>query len=91
MTEVRCTVKSCHYWDEGDYCTAETIWVKNNFAGDADDELFRGTAYEFAKEPGTEGKEGSRGEKNASTSSQTCCETMRPKKEGGEGRRGACR
>lgn len=94
MTEVRCTVSSCEFWGEGNYCTASKIWVKNNFAGDADDDLFRGTAYEFAEEPGGEVKKKSPGSgaREASTSSQTCCETMRPReKGGGEGRRGGCR
>lgn len=94
MPEVRCTVNSCEFWEEGDYCAADMIWVKNNFAGDADDDLFYGTAFEFAKEPGPAEERRSResGGRAASTSRQTCCKTMRPKeKGGGEAHRGGCR
>lgn len=27
MPEVRCTVNDCTYWDEGNKCAAERIWV----------------------------------------------------------------
>ncbi|HHW17439.1 MAG TPA: DUF1540 domain-containing protein [Firmicutes bacterium] len=30
MTEVKCKVRSCHYWGSGDVCEADTILVDNN-------------------------------------------------------------
>lgn len=30
MTDVKCKVKSCYYWDNGDVCKADTIMVDNN-------------------------------------------------------------
>lgn len=30
MTDVKCKVKSCHYWDDGDICKADSIMVDNN-------------------------------------------------------------
>lgn len=82
MTEVRCTIHHCEFWGEGDYCTANKIWVKDNFAGDLDDDdLFYQPDFEFAEEPAVE-PESSRKRyeaPSASSSRQTCCETMRPK------------
>jgi hypothetical protein len=93
MTEVRCTVHSCEFWEKGDYCTAKKIWVKNNFTGDEDDDLFFRPEFEFAEEPEAETERSrQRGEEPAVyTSRQTCCETMRPKEERGGPHRGGCR
>lgn len=30
MTNVKCNVRSCHYWGNGNVCTADTITVDNN-------------------------------------------------------------
>ncbi len=93
MTEVRCTVHSCEFWQRGDYCGASKIWVRNNFAGDDDEDLFFSPELEFAAEPGLvrEGC-GEKGEEPAALSSQqTCCETMRLKKENDPLNRRGCR
>lgn len=87
MATIRCSVNSCHYWSEGEYCTADEIWVKNQMTGDVDDDIMKKkTRMEIGtiggngennmkkNERGTEG-----GEKSAQKSSQTCCETFRPK------------
>ncbi len=93
MTEVRCTVNSCEFWEKGDYCMANKIWVKNNYAGDEDDDLFSRSEFEFAEEAGPEQerKPRRREEPAASTSRQTCCETMRPKEKRGGSHHGCCR
>lgn len=95
MTEVRCTVHSCEFWEKGDYCGASKIWVRSNFACDEEDDLFFNPDPEFAEEPLMENERGGwSGEETAARSSyQTCCETMRPKEKGsgGERGRGCCR
>lgn len=78
MTKVRCTVESCEFWGRGDYCTADEIQVNNNFAADEDDDLFYLTGFEVAEDPEAE-PEREREKEGVSTSSQTYCETMRPK------------
>lgn len=93
-TEVRCTVHSCEFWGKGDYCTADQIWVMNNLAPAEDDDFFFDPTLELGDEPGTERVKGGPGvgDAAADTSHQTCCETMRPKKEGpGDSHRGCCR
>ncbi|NLN16837.1 MAG: DUF1540 domain-containing protein [Firmicutes bacterium] len=67
MTEVKCVVDSCTYWGKGDVCKADTIMVKTSPASKA------GELYEFAEELGGRKKKG------ADTSSETCCETFRPR------------
>lgn len=86
MTDVRCMVHSCEFWGKGNRCTAERIWVKNNFTGDEgdDDDLLFNPQIEFAEEVGTGGiwsgtAEGEEIETAAFSSRQTCCETMRLK------------
>ncbi len=72
MAKIRCSVNTCEFWGEGEVCQADSIWVKNNMSGVTDDELY---LTEFADEPGNKyGMDKS----TAETSSQTCCETMRP-------------
>lgn len=75
MTNVRCSVDSCHYWGEGEVCTADSIWVKNNTGGDADDEQAMGRG---GMEVGAIGERRAAG-RSARRSSETCCETMRPR------------
>ncbi|HHV78750.1 MAG TPA: DUF1540 domain-containing protein [Firmicutes bacterium] len=83
MTRVRCTVDSCDYWGEGQRCTAEEIWVKVNATR-------VGSAFnEFAEELGkARGEVGPLGDMTASSSGETCCDTMRPRRhertQGGE-------
>lgn len=94
MTEVRCSVHSCEFWGKGDICGAGKIWVRSNFAGDEEDDLFFNPDLEFAEELPLAGGGGGRAgeETTARTSQQTCCETMRPREGGGgEQSRGCCR
>lgn len=35
MTDVKCKVKSCYYWNNGDVCQADSITVDNNLIGRA--------------------------------------------------------
>lgn len=90
MTEVKCSVESCHYWGDGNICTADSIMVKNTLSSDTDDELHRigdmeigtmkqGIAEEKMKKTRTDITQGKQGE-HATRSSETCCETFRPKK-----------
>ncbi len=30
MPEVRCSVSSCYYWADGNYCAADIIWIRND-------------------------------------------------------------
>lgn len=34
LSEIKCTVDNCYYWDSGNICAAETIEVAKNFFGD---------------------------------------------------------
>lgn len=85
MTRVRCSVKSCEFWGQGKVCQADTIWVKNNMIGDAGDELSYAFNTEIANEPGVTPKNGEEASQSTSakTSRHTCCETMRPRRHGG--------
>ncbi len=71
MTKVNCSVDSCEFWGQGGICTADAILVKQNMG---DEGLYD---IEYAEELNldTAANEGFASE----TSSQTCCETMRPK------------
>jgi hypothetical protein len=69
MTNVRCSVNTCHYWGQGDVCRASDITVKNNMATDMDDDFEEGPA---GMEIGILGS-------SAKTSGQTCCETFKPR------------
>lgn len=66
MTDIRCTVRNCHYWDD-DVCTADKI----NVATDQDMSVAEGAMMEI----GEIGEE----TKKARTSPQTQCVTFRPK------------
>lgn len=97
MTRVRCSVDSCEFWGKGEVCQADTIWVKNNMIGDADDELPSAFNTEIAYESGTTPDKDEDVDKPASakTSRHTCCETMHPRRHGGQddkrgSRRGCC-
>lgn len=81
MPNVRCSVDSCHYWGEGDVCTADEIWVKNNMEEDVDDEIGTGRGDMEVGDLGSLNREGRRRvvHTSARTSAETCCETMRPR------------
>lgn len=86
MTEVKCRVKSCHYWQSGDICNADSITVDNNPVG-----LSKGNrTRDFEAGDLTAGTPGdiSTGQKTradtedknlAKTSHETLCSTFRPK------------
>jgi hypothetical protein len=96
MPKVKCTVDSCEFWGKGQVCTADEIWVKNDITGDPDDfanHFINASPMEFSEEIGEkleDTKERSNETKlhneTARTSPQTCCDTMRPKRE----ERGGC-
>lgn len=75
MTKVRCTVDSCEFWGEGQVCNADEILVKNDIAGDTIETSnhYINANMEVAGEMGQN--------KVAQTSPQTCCDTMRLKKQ----------
>jgi len=72
VTKVYCSVDSCRFWEDNQ-CTAGTIWVKNNPSNSADE-----FNEEYADELGIAYFK----HFSATTSAQTCCETMQPQKEG---------
>jgi len=75
LPEVRCAVKSCDYWGKGEVCKADQIWVKHNTIGAAAPMGASRTAdTEFAEE-----LVGGTKEREARTSRQTQCETMKPR------------
>lgn len=96
MTEVKCTVDSCEFWAEGQHCAADKIWVKNDITGDPDDfpnHFINAGPVEFSEEISEElennkerKNEGKLQNETARTSPQTCCDTMRPKRQD----RGGC-
>ncbi|MGE5557786.1 MAG: DUF1540 domain-containing protein [Bacillota bacterium] len=97
MPKVKCTVDSCEFWGEGQVCNADEIWVKNDITGDPDDfanHFINASQVEFSEEFGEESedkkerdKENKLQDQDAQTSPQTCCDTMRPKRQN----RGGCR
>jgi hypothetical protein len=79
MTKVKCTVNSCDFWGEGQICNADEILVKSDTSQDSD---------RFSQPYSTDEMEVSAEFDRpllyntiAHSSSQTCCETMRPKRE----------
>jgi hypothetical protein len=91
MTKVKCTVNSCEFWGDGQICTADEIWIKNDITGDPDDfpnHFINASPVEFSEEIGKklennkEGKNEPRSQnETAQTSPQTCCDTMRSKRQ----------
>lgn len=92
MTTIKCTVDNCVFWGEGQICTAEKIWVKNDITGNPDDfqnHFLNASMVEFGQEFNLDGEQRIKTEDEASplgkgagsarTSPQTCCDTMRPK------------
>lgn len=73
MPNVRCTVSDCTYWDEGNVCVAERIWV---------------TVNRFATKIDMEAAELDEVQTEARRTHATCCYTYEPRaerKDGGKG------
>jgi len=66
VAKINCAVDSCMYWDNGNICRADEIWVRFN-------RTMGGVRTEFAA------VEQSR---KARTSAETCCDTFRPRDQG---------
>lgn len=66
MPNVRCTVDDCLYWDKGNKCVAEEIWVTLDRLASTDMEVGQ---FETVQ---TE----------ARSSSETCCHTYSPRSGG---------
>lgn len=67
MTQVKCSVANCHYWAEGNKCSAQEIMVE------IDPHATRNFNEEFGEMGGTAHQDLAR------TSSTTCCQTFIPK------------
>jgi len=78
MATIRCSVQSCHFYEEGDFCGADEIYVKNRLRSDRDDDFGRRQDME-AGELGKQDRDRSERNRFAKTSSETCCETFRYK------------
>ncbi len=94
MTQVKCKIKPCHYYGDGDICTADTILVDCNQKIDKSSpgteasrmevgrmDLNLGGFESRANDPSTKTKSTS-GKCDASdikTSEETLCSTFRPK------------
>ena len=64
MAKIDCSVDSCNYWGKGNICSADAIMVKQNSAGQSNN-------YNV--------EIGSMGAMNSLTSTETQCETFKPK------------
>lgn len=69
MPDVKCSVANCHYWTEGNNCTADAIMV------DVDPQVDR----RFNEEIGRETAETNHREYSARRFADTCCHTFRMK------------
>jgi hypothetical protein len=69
MPIVKCSVSNCEYWAEGNNCSADTIMVEIDRHANAD--FNAEFAGEFAYD--------SNHQDTASSSSNTCCHTFKPK------------
>jgi hypothetical protein len=67
MPQVKCSVANCEYWAQGNLCSADEIMVEIDAHANADYKT------EFASE-------NDQHQDHASTSSETCCLTFKPKK-----------
>ena len=65
MAEIRCSVSGCFYWELGNQCTADTIWVRPSQRAAAAAGRLEDASYATAT--------------SRWTSEDTCCETYRPK------------
>ncbi|MCR4397518.1 MAG: DUF1540 domain-containing protein [Firmicutes bacterium] len=61
---IRCSVSNCHYWADGNYCSAEQIVVTSDRMGDTTPHTFNALeASQFPRTP-------------AGSSMETCCKTF---------------
>lgn len=74
VTEVRCTVSNCAYWEEGNQCVAEAILV---ISDDALSRISQHSAGKYDQEIGEIGHTPAR------VSKETCCYTFRPRESPG--------
>ena len=74
VTGVSCYVDSCHYWGAGQVCQADQIVVDNGRGR-------TGGKGSYSMEVGEIGK----GSSEATTSSETMCQTFKPKSGSGSG------
>ena len=77
VTGVSCYVDSCHYWGAGQVCQADQIVVDNGRGR-------TGGKGSYDMEVGEIGK----GSSGATTSSETMCQTFKPKSGSGSGQEG---
>lgn len=69
MPQVKCSVANCEYWAQGNLCSADEIMVEIDAHANAN------YNEEFAGEYGQNADH----QDHASTSSETCCLTFKPK------------
>jgi hypothetical protein len=65
---IRCSVSNCNYYGEGNYCQADAIVVHSDSAG-----------HDNGMEQVTSSVTNNEVQSSATKSSETCCETFRPK------------
>lgn len=89
MPEVKCRVTPCHYWKEGDFCTAPAITVDFNKKSERSTmevgELNFQTDRIGSRSHGFEvgelmGPMGNISDSRANTSEETLCATFKPKR-----------
>lgn len=69
MPEVRCSVANCHYWAQGNKCSADTIMIDVDKHANADYKAeFAGESFD------TEHQD------EAANVRSTCCHTFEPKR-----------
>lgn len=74
MPQVNCSVSNCTFWEQGNKCAAEEILVE------IDAHARQNLSVEFAGEYGGGDDTDTHHKDKASTSSETCCLTFKPKK-----------
>lgn len=67
MARVKCTVDTCHYWSQGQVCTADEIQVDSQYG------VTSAGRTAFSAELSATGQSGAR------TSAETMCQTYRPR------------
>lgn len=70
MPQVKCSVANCEYWAQGNLCSADEIMVEIDSHASANK-----MKEEFAGEYG----QNTDHQDHASKSSETCCQTFKPK------------
>jgi hypothetical protein len=69
MVEVRCSVSSCYFWQAGNACGAESIWVRRSTAPVRAEAGRLEASGEFL----------AAADDAPLTSEDTCCQTYRPR------------